>query len=70
MRSRGEERASGAATSSYVDGRGQLTSGFGKDFFDAYHSINPRSQPYYDERQRLYELYHHLNVSSPSVVES
>lgn len=41
-----------------------LTPGFGKDFFDAYHSINPKSQPYYDERQKLYELYHHLNVSS------
>ncbi|WWC65564.1 uncharacterized protein I303_108182 [Kwoniella dejecticola CBS 10117] len=35
--------------------------GFSKDFYEAYHAIHPRSQPYYDERQKLYELYHHLN---------
>ncbi|WVR08342.1 hypothetical protein IAU60_005395 [Kwoniella sp. DSM 27419] len=35
--------------------------GFNKDFYDAYHSVHPRSEPYYDERQKLYELYHHLN---------
>ncbi|KAN0060813.1 hypothetical protein ACQY0O_007472 [Thecaphora frezii] len=35
--------------------------GFTSDFFDSYHSILPRCQPYYDERIRLYELYHHLN---------
>ncbi|WWC95253.1 hypothetical protein V866_002112 [Kwoniella sp. B9012] len=35
--------------------------GFSKDFYDAYHAIHPKSQPHYDERQKLYELYHHLN---------
>ncbi|WVW86582.1 hypothetical protein I302_108632 [Kwoniella bestiolae CBS 10118] len=38
-----------------------MLGGFSKDFYDAYHSIHPKSQPYYDERQKLYELYHHLN---------
>jgi protein-ribulosamine 3-kinase len=37
--------------------------GFTKDFFDEYHKIHPRSSPYYEERQTLYELWHHLNVS-------
>ena len=36
--------------------------GFSKGFFEAYHDIHPRSSPYYEERQKLYELYHHLNV--------
>ncbi|WRT69381.1 uncharacterized protein IL334_006365 [Kwoniella shivajii] len=35
--------------------------GFSKDFYDAYHAIHPKSQPYHDQRQKLYELYHHLN---------
>ncbi|WWC73403.1 uncharacterized protein I206_107370 [Kwoniella pini CBS 10737] len=35
--------------------------GFTKDFYDSYHSIHPKSKPYYEERQKLYELYHHLN---------
>jgi len=38
--------------------------GFTKDFFDEYHKIHPRSEPHYEERQVLYELWHHLNVSS------
>jgi len=36
--------------------------GFTKDFFDEYHKIHPRSEPHYEERQVLYELWHHLNV--------
>ncbi|GAC93870.1 fructosamine-3-kinase [Pseudozyma hubeiensis SY62] len=35
--------------------------GFTQDFFDAYHEVIPRTEPYYNERLRLYELYHHLN---------
>ncbi|EPQ30104.1 uncharacterized protein PFL1_02221 [Pseudozyma flocculosa PF-1] len=35
--------------------------GFTNDFFEAYHAVLPRCQPYYDERIKLYELYHHLN---------
>lgn len=37
--------------------------GFTKEFYDAYHAIHPRSEPYHEQRIRLYELYHHLNVS-------
>lgn len=42
----------------------RLTKGFSQPFYDAYHAINPRSEPHYEQRIRLYELYHHLNVSS------
>ncbi|WWD20015.1 hypothetical protein CI109_104488 [Kwoniella shandongensis] len=35
--------------------------GFSSEFYEEYHKIHPKSQPYYDERQKLYELYHHLN---------
>lgn len=38
-------------------------SGFSPEFFDEYHKVHPRSEPYYEERQKLYQLYHHLNVS-------
>lgn len=38
------------------------SSGFSAAFFDEYHKHHPRSGPYYDQRQKLYELYHHLNV--------
>jgi protein-ribulosamine 3-kinase len=41
--------------------------GFGEEFFQAYHEIIPRSKPFYEQRLRLYELYHHLNVS-PSFI--
>ena len=37
--------------------------GFTNDFYDAYHEIQPPSQPYHEQRIDLYELYHHLNVS-------
>lgn len=30
-------------------------------FYDKYHSILPKSEPSYNERMKLYELYHHLN---------
>ncbi|SPO32451.1 related to fructosamine-3-kinase [Ustilago trichophora] len=32
--------------------------GFTKDFFNAYHDILPKFQPYYNQRLELYELYH------------
>ncbi|WVQ96383.1 hypothetical protein IAU59_003488 [Kwoniella sp. CBS 9459] len=35
--------------------------GFSQDFYEAYHAVHPRSEPHYNERQKLYELYHHLN---------
>ncbi|ODM23668.1 hypothetical protein SI65_01257 [Aspergillus cristatus] len=37
--------------------------GFGSTFFNAYHKIVPKTEPVeeYDDRVRLYELYHHLN---------
>lgn len=40
-------------------------SGFTREFYDEYHKHHPRSTPFYEERQQLYELYHHLNVSLP-----
>lgn len=38
--------------------------GFGPAFFEAYHAVIPRAQPYYEERVLCYELYHHLNHAS------
>lgn len=35
--------------------------GFTSQCFHAYHQVLPRAQPGYDQRVRLYELYHHLN---------
>ncbi|KAJ5653181.1 hypothetical protein N7490_000184 [Penicillium lividum] len=37
--------------------------GFGTRFFDQYHRVVPKTAPVeeYDDRVRLYELYHHLN---------
>jgi protein-ribulosamine 3-kinase len=43
--------------------------GFTDAFYEAYHRVHPRSQPHYPERQKLYELYHHLNVSIVSTVD-
>ncbi|BEI88189.1 uncharacterized protein CcaverHIS019_0109070 [Cutaneotrichosporon cavernicola] len=42
-------------------GMTRMFGGFSQAFYDAYHSIHPQSQPHYDQRIRLYELYHHLN---------
>ncbi|GMK54867.1 hypothetical protein CspeluHIS016_0114530 [Cutaneotrichosporon spelunceum] len=42
-------------------GMTRMFGGFSHAFYDAYHAIHPRSQPHYDQRIRLYELYHHLN---------
>ncbi|WVO13630.1 hypothetical protein L204_101251 [Cryptococcus depauperatus] len=39
----------------------RMFGGFSQEFYDEYHQIHPRSEPYYQERQKLYELYHHLN---------
>ncbi|KAJ5169024.1 uncharacterized protein N7482_004618 [Penicillium canariense] len=37
--------------------------GFGARFFERYHRVVPKTEPVeeYDDRVRLYELYHHLN---------
>ncbi|GAA95186.1 uncharacterized protein L969DRAFT_57404 [Mixia osmundae IAM 14324] len=42
-------------------GLAKMFGGFGQSFFDKYHSILPKSQPYYEERMKLYEVYHHIN---------
>lgn len=39
----------------------RMFGGFSYEFYDEYHQVHPRSSPYYNERQKLYELYHHLN---------
>lgn len=41
--------------------------GFTGEFFDAYHKIIPRCEPHYNERIKLYELYHQY-VCSPTFV--
>ncbi|CEH14117.1 Predicted kinase [Ceraceosorus bombacis] len=35
--------------------------GFSSAFFRGYHDVIPKLQPHYEERQKAYELYHHLN---------
>ncbi|OZJ06836.1 hypothetical protein BZG36_00188 [Bifiguratus adelaidae] len=35
--------------------------GVGAAFYEEYHAHIPKLEPYYTERQKLYELYHHLN---------
>ena len=35
--------------------------GFTRECFDAYHDVVPKSEPYYEERMQLYQLYHQLN---------
>ncbi|KAL9934838.1 hypothetical protein V8E36_006613 [Tilletia maclaganii] len=42
-------------------GMTHMFGGFTSDFYDAYHKVLPKSQPHYEERMQLYELYHHLN---------
>ncbi|KAF2010710.1 Ketosamine-3-kinase [Aaosphaeria arxii CBS 175.79] len=41
----------------------KMFGGFGGSFLDEYHQICPRTEPVeeYEDRVRLYELYHHLN---------
>ncbi|MBW0502924.1 hypothetical protein O181_042639, partial [Austropuccinia psidii MF-1] len=39
----------------------KMFGGRSDQFFDEYHRLLPKSQPHYEERIRLYELYHHLN---------
>jgi len=38
--------------------------GYTKEFFDSYHEVIPKMEPYYEERIKCYELYHHLNRES------
>ncbi|KAE8551902.1 hypothetical protein EYB25_005793 [Talaromyces marneffei] len=51
------------AHNEYELGIMHMFGGFGKAFFDEYHSIVPRTEPVeeYEDRVKLYELYHHLN---------
>ncbi|KLT39150.1 Ketosamine-3-kinase [Cutaneotrichosporon oleaginosum] len=42
-------------------GMTRMFGGFSQAFYDAYHAVHPRSTPHYEQRIRLYELYHHLN---------
>ncbi|KAL2000249.1 hypothetical protein VTN02DRAFT_3358 [Thermoascus thermophilus] len=51
------------AHSEYELGIMKMFGGFGGGFFDEYHRIVPRTEPVdeYEDRLRLYELYHHLN---------
>ena len=39
----------------------KMFGGYDSDFFDAYHKVIPKAEPYYNERQDMYEAYHHLN---------
>ncbi|PYH66303.1 putative fructosamine-3-kinase [Aspergillus vadensis CBS 113365] len=51
------------AHSEYELGIMRMFGGFGSAFFTAYHKIVPKTEPVeeYEDRVRLYELYHHLN---------
>lgn len=51
------------AHSEYELGIMQMFGGFGGSFMKEYHSICPKTEPVdeYEDRVRLYELYHHLN---------
>ncbi|KAK9591131.1 hypothetical protein V6Z92_004207 [Aspergillus fumigatus] len=51
------------AHSEYELGIMKMFGGFGPAFFEAYHRIVPKTEPVeeYEDRVRLYELYHHLN---------
>ncbi|PWN89337.1 Ketosamine-3-kinase, partial [Acaromyces ingoldii] len=39
----------------------RMFGGYSSDFFDSYHEVMPKAQPYYAERIEMYEAYHHLN---------
>ncbi|OXV09622.1 hypothetical protein Egran_02615 [Elaphomyces granulatus] len=51
------------AHSEYELGIMRMFGGFGSAFFDAYHQIVPKTEPVdeYNDRGKLYELYHYLN---------
>ncbi|KAL4750438.1 hypothetical protein BDW72DRAFT_113485 [Aspergillus terricola var. indicus] len=51
------------AHSEYDLGIMKMFGGFGSAFFSEYHKIVPKTKPVeeYEDRVRLYELYHHLN---------
>ncbi|CBF80981.1 putative fructosamine-3-kinase [Aspergillus nidulans FGSC A4] len=51
------------AHSEYELGIMKMFGGFGSAFFNEYHKIVPKTEPVeeYEDRVRLYELYHHLN---------
>lgn len=39
----------------------KMFGGYGSEFFDAYHSIIPKAEPFYEQRIDMYEAFHHLN---------
>ncbi|KAL2007663.1 hypothetical protein VTN00DRAFT_7645 [Thermoascus crustaceus] len=51
------------AHNEYELGIMKMFGGFGSSFFNEYHRIVPKTEPVdeYEDRVRLYELYHHLN---------
>ncbi|KAL6712698.1 hypothetical protein ACN47E_000575 [Coniothyrium glycines] len=51
------------AHSEYELGIMKMFGGFGKSFLEEYHELCPKTEPVneYEDRVRLYELYHHLN---------
>jgi protein-ribulosamine 3-kinase len=51
------------AHSEYELGDMKMFGGFGASFMDEYHSLCPKTEPVdeYEDRVKLYELYHHLN---------
>ena len=55
--------SSAYAHSEYELGIMQMFGGFGSSFVEEYHRICPKTEPVeeYEDRVRLYELYHHLN---------
>jgi protein-ribulosamine 3-kinase len=51
------------AHSEYELGDMKMFGGFGGSFMDEYHALCPKTEPVseYEDRVKLYELYHHLN---------
>lgn len=51
------------AHSEYELGAMKMFGGFDASFMEAYHRLCPKTEPVeeYDDRVKLYELYHHLN---------
>jgi fructosamine-3-kinase len=39
----------------------KMFGGFSDSFFNSYHSILPKHEEKFNERQQLYQLYHYLN---------
>lgn len=39
----------------------KMFGGYSNEFFEAYHSVIPKAEPFYDQRIEMYEAFHHLN---------